>query len=85
MSDYPSDPPPIEPKPLQPKPLVVRTAVRHLTCGLVSQLEEALAPSVARHPHRYARLWCDGCAAWCPREEFRWRDGEPIAWGDGMV
>lgn len=83
MNEYPSDPPPLAPKPLDPKPFVVRTAIRHLACGVISHLEEAVAPSVARHPQWHRVLWCDGCGAWCPREEFRWRDGEPIARGDG--
>jgi len=74
---YPSDPPP-----LTPRPQIIQTAVRHLPCGLISHLDAAVAPSVARHPQWHARLWCDGCAAWCPRGEFRWRDGTVIAHGD---
>lgn len=81
---YPPDPPPINDRATRRARTVVRDAIRHLSCGVISHLALELAASVSLHPDYHARLWCDGCAAWCPREEFRWRDGSLVARGDEM-
>ena len=56
----------------------VRRSYRHVTCGTVTTMGQALAETYARDPHFYSGTFCAGCRSHFPVGET----GE-FVWGDG--
>jgi hypothetical protein len=57
----------------------VRTSYRHLTCGVVTTMSEAIAETYARDPRFYGATYCCSCRMHRPvgpDGEFEWV-GEP--------
>lgn len=53
----------------------VRTRYRHLTCGTITRMGQAIAETYARDPHFYGGTYCVGCQGHFPvgpEGEFVW-------------
>lgn len=56
----------------------VRTSYKHLTCGTVTTMNQAIAETYARNPHFYGATFCVHCSMHRPvgeSGEFVWDDG----------
>jgi hypothetical protein len=59
----------------------VRRSYRHLTCGAVTTMSQALAETYARNPGFYGATYCTTCGQHRPvgaHGEFVWEDGAPV-------
>ena len=50
----------------------VRNAYRHLTCGTITRMGQALAETYAREPSFYGGTYCVQCSMHRPVTEFVW-------------
>lgn len=50
----------------------VRRAYRHVGCGTVTTMSQALAETYAREPGFYGATYCVSCSRHAPVSEFRW-------------
>jgi len=58
----------------------LRRSYRHIACGSVTTMSQALAETYARRPSFYGATYCVACARHAPVAEFRW-DGTDEAVG----
>ena|SRR3990172_12347011 len=57
----------------------VRRSYKHIKCGTVTMMGEALAATYARDPKFYAGTYCVGCRTHFPVAEFTWEpDGSVV-------
>lgn len=57
----------------------VRKSYRHLTCGTITTMPQAIAETYARMPNFYGRTFCCCCGDYFPvgeKGEFVWLDTE---------
>ncbi len=56
-----------------------RDSYKHVTCGTVTTMGNALSETYARDPKFYGATFCAGCNKHLPLSEFRWTaDGETL-------
>lgn len=58
----------------------LRRSYRHVACGTVTTMSQALAETYARDPSFYGATYCASCSRHAPVSEFRW-DGTDEAVG----
>ncbi len=59
----------------------VRNEYKHLTCGIVTRMGQAIAETYARDPHFYGATYCVDCRTHFPVGEdgqFIWLDGTKV-------
>jgi hypothetical protein len=56
----------------------LRSSYRHLPCGAVTTMGNAIAETFARNPGFYGSTYCMGCRMHMPLSEFVWGDDDSV-------
>jgi hypothetical protein len=56
----------------------LRWSYRHVTCGSVTTMSQALAETYARSPSFYGATYCVTCSRHAPVSEFRWAGTDEV-------
>ena len=56
----------------------LRFEYKHLTCGSITRMSQAIAETYAIEPKFYSGTFCIGCKKHFPLSEFVWKDTEEV-------